>query len=191
MAAAHILSLPQIDPDERARLIEEATAIFWVTAGSPNFDSPLEGRTFYMRWFGRYLEAQPELFFLALDADGDAIGYLAGCLQTFSAAARPLADDAGYYAQSVRAALASYPTHFHINVKPGHQGQGVGRRLVERLFEACAAAGSPGIHVVTGAQSRAVDFYQSCGFERVTIAGADPRLAVLVKRLPRREAGKT
>jgi ribosomal protein S18 acetylase RimI-like enzyme len=191
MAAVHILSLSELEPGERPRILEEAAAIFWVTAGSPTFDSPAEGQAFYMRWFGRYLETQPELFFLAVDDGGAAIGYLAGLLDTFSAAARPIAGDIAYYTPSFRAGVASYPSHFHINVKPGHQGKGLGRRLVERLCEDCAVAGSSGIHVVTGAQSRAVDFYRSCGFERVTIAGADPGLAVLVTPLSRREAGKT
>ncbi len=121
----------------------------------------------------------PEAVLLALDGGG-VVGYLAACLDTFSEAARPIADDIPYYTPSFRAALSAYPAHFHINVKPGQQGKGVGRRLVSRLLEACDTAGSTGVHVVTGAESRAVDFYEACGFRRVALCEADPRLAILV-----------
>ncbi len=184
---ARIVALMDAPPGDRARLIEEATAIFWATAGSRPFESPAAEDVFRQRWFGRYLEADPESFFLVLEDGGGAIGYLAACLDSFSDAARPIAGDIGYFTPPFRAAVARYPSHFHINVKPGYQGQGTGRRLVARLIEACGAAGSSGIHVVTGASSRAVAFYESCGFRRIAIPEADPGLAVLVMPLSRRE----
>ncbi len=134
---------------------------------------------FCERWFGRYLDTQPGSFYLALDGGGAAVGYLAGCLDSFSRSARGIIRDIPNYTPAFRKAVASYPSHFHINVKPGYQGNGIGRLLVARFLEACAAAGSTGVHVVTGAQSPAVRFYQACGFKPLDLPEADQDLAVL------------
>lgn len=180
---AFILSLPETESGERPRLIEEAAAIFWETANSRSFETLAAQNAYYRRWFGRYLETEPERFFLALDGSGSVIGYLAGCSDTFSGAARAIAGDISFYTPASRAELSRYPSHFHINVKPGRQGAGVGRRLVARLVQTLGEAGASGIHVVTGAQSRAVQFYEACGFQQV--AQADPNIAVLVLPLIR------
>jgi ribosomal protein S18 acetylase RimI-like enzyme len=188
---ACILSLAETASAERLRLIQEAVAIFWETAYSRSFETLAAQDAYYRRWFGRYLEAEPERFFLALDGGGSVIGYLAGCSDTFSDAARHIAGDISFYTPAFRAALSRYPSHFHINVKPGRQGGGVGRHLVARLLQTLGEAGAAGVHVVTGAESRAVHFYEACGFQRVAIAQADAKLAVLVLPLSRREVGKS
>jgi GNAT superfamily N-acetyltransferase len=186
---ARILSLPETESGERPRLIEEAAAIFWETAYTRSFETLAAEDAYYRRWFGRYLDTEPERFFLALDGGGSVVGYLAGCADTFAPAARPIAEEISFYTPAFRAALLPYPSHFHINVKPGRQGGGVGRRLVARFVQCLGEAGASGVHVVTGAQSRAVHFYEACGFERIAIE-ADPKLAVLVLPLSRREVGK-
>lgn len=63
--------------------------------------------------------------------------------------------------------LDEYPAHFHIDLLPAVQGQGLGRELVERhLVTALAEAGIPGVHVTTDpANVRAGRFYRSLGFE--------------------------
>jgi GNAT superfamily N-acetyltransferase len=186
-----ILAIADAPPKDRALLTERATAIFWATAGSQSFESPAAESAFYRRWFGLYLESEPERFFLALDDGGAVTGYLAACLDSFAAGVQPIVDSIDYYTPAFRAAVSPYPSHFHINVKPGFQGQGVGRRLVARLIESCASAGSCGIHVVTGASSSAVSFYEVCGFRRIAIAAAASGLAVLVAPLSRLEVGET
>jgi ribosomal protein S18 acetylase RimI-like enzyme len=188
---ACILSIPETELSKRCFLIGEAAAIFWETANTRSFETLAARDAYYRRWFERYLETEPERFFLAFEGSGSVAGYLACCSDTFSDAAQHIAGDISFYTPSFRAALCRYPSHFHINVKPGLQGAGVGRRLVERLVQTLGEAGAPGIHVVTGAQSRAVQFYEACGFRRVTIAQTDPSIAVLVLPLLRREAGKS
>ncbi len=178
---ADIVSLTGIAPSERARLIGDATAVFYETAHIQEFKSPPVKDAFYGRWFGNYLETQPASFFMALDGGGSAIGYLAGCLDSFSDAARIIVDDIDYYTPAFIAAMQGYPSHFHINMKPGQQGKGVGRRLVARFIQQCRDSGSSGIHVATGADSHAVKFYETCGFKRLLpLPEADPGLAVLV-----------
>jgi GNAT superfamily N-acetyltransferase len=178
--------IPLIDKDaaERARLVHEATQIFFETANIKVFESVSAQEAFYERWFGHYLKTDPASFLLALDGNGAAIGYLAGCLDSFSEEARIIIDDISFYTPAFCSALRDYPSHFHINVKPGHQGQGVGRLLLARFFQLCRERGSPGIHVVTGPKSRAVDFYRACGFVPLAAPEADSDLALLVYAIP-------
>jgi GNAT superfamily N-acetyltransferase len=183
---ADILPLAETGATDRARLIGEATEIFFETANIKVFESPSSQYAFYQRWFGHYLEAHPALFLLALDEyeNGAAIGYLAGCLDSFSESARIITGNIPFYTPAFCSALRQYPSHFHINVKPGHQGLGVGRLLVARFFKLCQERGSRGIHVVTSAKSLAVEFYRTCGFTPFAVPGADPNLAVLVSAIP-------
>ncbi len=179
-----ILPLSEIAVPQRARAIEQATEVFFETANTTVFESALEKEAFHKRWFGHYLETEPASFFVAVNKSGACIGYLAGCLDSFSEATRIIVDDIAFYTPAFCAVMRAYPSHFHINVKPGHQGKGAGRRLVARFLEYCKDRGSPGVHVATGTESPAVHFYAACGFERITIPQADPDLALLVRALP-------
>ncbi len=119
-----------------------------------------------------------------MDEGGAAIGYLAGCVDSFSQRSRIIIDDIASYTPAFCSALRGYPSHFHINVKPGQQGMGVGRLLIARFFQLCRDRDSRGIHVMTGAKSRAVTFYRTCGFTPLAVPEADPGLAVLVYAIP-------
>ncbi|MFT4078651.1 GNAT family N-acetyltransferase [Rhodomicrobium lacus] len=175
--------LTAIDPSDRDRLLAEATEIFFATANTSAFNSPIVKKAFYQRWFGNYLDLQPLSFFLALDNERHAVGYLAGCLDSFSDESRPILDGMAFYTKNFRAALQDFPSHLHINVKPGQQGRGIGSLLVARFFEQCIEARSPGVHVVTGANSRAVQFYENCGFRRFfPLREVSPDLGLLVHR---------
>ncbi len=58
-----------------------------------------------------------------------------------------------------------YPSHLHVDLLPAVQGGGWGRRLLETLFAALAAAGSPGVHLgVAAANERAIGFYRRMEF---------------------------
>lgn len=64
--------------------------------------------------------------------------------------------------------LAGYPSHLHIDLLPRAQGQGQGRRLLERLFSSLRESGSPGVHLgVGGRNTRAQDFYRHLGFREL------------------------
>ena len=59
------------------------------------------------------------------------------------------------------AILPDYPSHLHIDILPRQQA---GRRLIETLFDAFAAKGSPGVHLFVGARNdRAIAFYRRIG----------------------------
>ena len=177
---ADILPVTEKDTAEGSRLIREATQIFFETGSIKVFESPSAQDAFYQRWFGHYLATDPASFLLALDENGAAIGYLAGCLDSFSEAARIIISDIPFYTPAFCSALRGHPSHLHINIKPGYQGNGVGRLLIARFFKLCRDRGSPGVHVVTGGKSRAVNFYRACGFTPFTVPDAASDLALLV-----------
>jgi GNAT superfamily N-acetyltransferase len=177
------LTLSEADPEKREFWLTQATEIFFQTANTKTFASAEEKSAFFMCWFGNYVRSQPDAFLLAIDK-GEAIGYLAGCLDSYAGASQSIIGDIGYFTPGFREALKAYPSHFHINVKPDYQGRGVGRGLVARFSELCGSAGSPGMHIVTGGMSRAVKFYDSCGFRRFTpFHPASPALAIMVRPL--------
>jgi ribosomal protein S18 acetylase RimI-like enzyme len=68
--------------------------------------------------------------------------------------------------------VAIYPSHLHIDLLPPFQSGGWGRRMVETLFEALRADGSPGVHLsMSTANERAAGFYRHLG---MTELSADP-----------------
>jgi ribosomal protein S18 acetylase RimI-like enzyme len=63
---------------------------------------------------------------------------------------------------------ADYPSHAHIDLLPRAQGQGLGRRMMTRLFEALAERGSPGVHLgLSPHNTGAAAFYRKLGFEEL------------------------
>jgi ribosomal protein S18 acetylase RimI-like enzyme len=71
--------------------------------------------------------------------------------------------------------LARYPAHLHIDLLPGVQGSGWGRRLISTFFAAARTAGAPGVHlVVAGDNTRALGFYDHLGFQRLPVADSAP-----------------
>jgi GNAT superfamily N-acetyltransferase len=169
---------------ERALRLEAAAGIFFQTANQKTFTSAAERAGFYSRWFGRYAEIFPDAFLFGITAEDKVAAYVAGCIASFSEEAKPLIADIAYFTPAFCAALAEYPSHFHINVKPEMQGRGLGRRLCQAFIGLCAARGSQGVHVLTGATSPAVRFYEVCGFARFRLPPAlGTGHTVLVERI--------
>jgi len=71
--------------------------------------------------------------------------------------------------------LAEYPAHLHIDLLPGVQGNGYGRRLIDTFSASVAAAGAAGVHVcVVTANTRALGFYDRVGFTRLDVDDPGP-----------------
>lgn len=134
--------------------------IFFSSSATQEFDSAEMREAFRERWLGRYLEHDPEWFYLAC-VDGAVVGYLAGCIEDPASAVR--FSDIGYF-QVWAGYIASYPAHLHVNVSPRVRDQGLGSRLICRFVGDLSAAGVKGVHLVTGLHSRNVAFYQRNGF---------------------------
>jgi ribosomal protein S18 acetylase RimI-like enzyme len=59
-----------------------------------------------------------------------------------------------------------YPASLHIDILPEAQGQGVGRRLMNRLFNHLKTDQVKGAHLYAGlANTRAIAFYKHLGFD--------------------------
>ena len=99
-----------------------------------------------------------------MNAAGDVCGYLVGSLR--DPAPRPEFNQLAYFADFAGLTI-HYPAHLHINVANGLRSQGVGARLIEAFAQHAAAAGAPGMHIVTGAGMRNVGFYLRNGFDEV------------------------
>lgn len=62
----------------------------------------------------------------------------------------------------------AYPAHLHIDLLPELQGQGWGRRLIERLIAALRERGVTGLHLVASADNAgAIAFYPRLGFTAI------------------------
>jgi ribosomal protein S18 acetylase RimI-like enzyme len=176
------VTLAEIALERRPALFSDATRIFYETSYVRTFESRAASGAFFARWFGNYAKSQADAFFIALDAREQAVAYLAGCIDSFSAATACIRDAIDYYTPAFSSALQDYPSHFHINVEPSFQGKGIGRHLVDRFSRLCRDSGSAGMHVVTNEASPAVKFYEACGFRRLPWpTDAASTLAVLAR----------
>lgn len=141
---------------------------------------------------GYYTDHEPGSLWVA-ELDGQVVGYLTGCLDTRQArsVARKIAMKA-LLAAIGRGALCRartwrllaagvgtvllggaspvpdldrYPAHFHINLRRGARGMGLGRRLVESFRHQVEGARLAGIHVVTrGDNAAGRQFFEAMGF---------------------------
>ncbi|MBD8079707.1 GNAT family N-acetyltransferase [Cellulosimicrobium arenosum] len=145
-------------------------------------------------YLGAYLALEPDLASV-LDDAGDAVGYVVGTRDTLAFEERcerewwpalreryPLDDfpDASRDAELVRLIhaprrtdphlVADYPAHLHVDLLPGAQGGGNGRRLLATLFDALRSAGVPGVHLgVARANVGAVGFYRHLGLTELAV----------------------
>ncbi|OAA56557.1 acetyltransferase [Niveomyces insectorum RCEF 264] len=102
----------------------------------------------------------------AADDDGDS----GGGITVVPAAARAQArQDRALVAADAQP--VAYTAMLHINLLPGYQAAGWGRKLITTYLAAAARAGARGVHLgVSGENTKVVPFYERMGF-RVTPGG--------------------
>ena len=161
MSDANVTIVPYLALAGREGLDAELDAIFFAASETRDFPSEDARAAFRERWLGRYLTHFPGDALLAVGPDGGVAGYLAGCLE--APAATGLFGDIAYF-EAFEALIAAFPAHLHINLAPRYRGKGVGSRLIAAFVLHAEAAGSAGVHVVTGKGMRNVGFYQRNGF---------------------------
>lgn len=62
--------------------------------------------------------------------------------------------------------VVAYPAHFHIDLLERTRGSGLGRTLLERLFEELRSRSIRGVHMgVDPRNTNAISFYEHLGFE--------------------------
>lgn len=141
-----------------------------------------------------YVHLDPDLAFV-VDDGGRAVGYIVGTADTARFVRRfreewlpPLAGryprPEGEPADSdemmrellhtpermVLPELAGHPAHLHIDLLPGHQRAGHGRRLIETFVAALAAKGVRGLHLAMVTENTAARaFYDRVGFTVIDV----------------------
>lgn len=145
-----------------------------------------------------YAVLEPELTFVVDDGQGQAVGYVlgtgdtAGFVERFRDEWLPTVADRWPAPQGEPAtpsevmagllhvpdrmivpALAGYPAHLHIDVLPGHQGQGNGRALMNAFLGALADRAVPAVHLgMLTANTSARAFYDRLGFHEIDVPDA-------------------
>jgi GNAT superfamily N-acetyltransferase len=171
-----ILQFGQIDP---AMAVQGIDAIFWETTVRPPMLGADRG-AFRELWLGQYLRHEPEHVHIAWDAATQRIaGYLVGCWD--NPALSPRFASLSYF-QTFAAACSRYPAHLHVNLTEPYRGRGIGGRLINVFAADTAAAGLPGMHVVTGGAARNVGFYTRLGFNRIASTARNDQETVFLGR---------
>jgi len=68
--------------------------------------------------------------------------------------------------------LAGYPAHLHIDLLPGYQGHGLGRRLMDAFLAELRARGVGSVHLgMDPANTGARAFYDRLGFAPIEVPG--------------------
>jgi GNAT superfamily N-acetyltransferase len=137
--------------------------IFFEASNVKSFAGDLERAAFRERWLGRYLNRDPQLAFIALEGGKEVAGYIVGALKDPASSAD--FSDIWYFRQFA-ALTQRYPAHLHINLAPRHRNKGLGGALIARFVSEVRAAGTPGVHVVTGEGARNIGFYARNGFHQ-------------------------
>lgn len=79
--------------------------------------------------------------------------------------------------------LHPWPAHGHIDLLEEARGRRIGRRAMEHLMEALAAAGAPGMHLgVSPINRNAQAFYRKLGFEALKDASLPRHTTFMVRR---------
>ncbi len=178
-----IRETPSIFPLRKVAITHAVTggldAIFYEASGTQVFATPQARSAFRERWLGSYLGRCSNNIFIAFDGTGNVAGYVVGALD--DPAKNSEYAELGYF-QDFAHWTALYPAHLHINVASQHRSMGLGARLVEAFANHAAAAGCPGVHVVTGAGLRNVGFYLRNGFEALAEAPWNGKTVVMLGR---------
>ena len=159
-------------------LLAQVEAIFFEASGRTLTPGP-EREAFRERWLGRYLLGGSDVVLLALEGSDRVAGYLVGALE--NPAEQPRFADIRYLHTDFAELCRRFPAHLHINLAPAFRSRGIGGRLIE-AFAVRAAAGAPGMHVVTGEGMRNVGFYLRRGFLPCARARWNGRMVVFLAR---------
>ena len=79
--------------------------------------------------------------------------------------------------------LDHYPAHLHIGILPAHQGNGIGRELIDSFVVALRSRNVSGVHVgISSANRAALTFFLHVGFRRIDVDG-EPNAIYLGREL--------
>ena len=123
-----------------------------------------------------FYEKYPEYFLVALDQE-EILGYI--CCAPTSIDQPELAELMSHYKKFTEQ-YEEYPAHLHINCHPESQGMGVGTVLINALCDKLQSDSISAVHLITGVNSRNVEFYKKNKFKKIHKIG---NLLLLGKKL--------
>jgi len=175
-------------------------AVFRIAADTAFFGEPvetfLEDRRLFCDLFYRYYtDLEPEHAWVAV-ADGQAVGFLMGCVNTPAQRrlwARKILPAATWrilhgkhrlgarswryawgtvrgilHGELLRVDMRQYPAHLYVNVDAAWRGRGLGRRLIEAYLSQLRQLEVPGVYLdTTDMNPAACRLYEKMGFQVV------------------------
>lgn len=157
-----ILRWPELSPEDKGLALPQFKEIFYLTSSRKQFSSSDERDLFWRSWTQYYFDHEPQYIYLAFDESGKVCGYLTGCENSARALDEIKKSISSYECFSDQ--FGEFPAHLHINCHPNRQGQGWGRRLVEKFVEDLASKNIRGVHLITSPGEENVHFYSRLNF---------------------------
>lgn len=145
--------------------VEILIELFFENSSRKEFSTPQEKTKFLDIWFNIYLEEWPENIFIALNTQQELMGYLLGCSCSEKAndTLSPLNSSYSVFYEN----FFDFPAHLHVNVAREHQGQGVGKSLIEKFQYKLKDDNIQGLHAITSSEATNIKFYEKLGFLKI------------------------
>ena len=137
----------------------QVAEVFWETTTRVQFSSATERQQFQNQYLDDYLH---QVAFVAVEGE-QVLGHIIAQLDTFATESTWAPHLAIF-----REEYARYPAHLHINCRSAAQGQGLGGQLLAALEKDLYARGVTGLHLITAADARNVNFYRKYGYLEVS-----------------------
>lgn len=161
----YIISYKDLN-DKTGFIKAQIKTIFYLTSQKKDFDNDLEKQEFANKWLTPYLDHFPEHTLVSIDKNNIVSGYLTGCPDTLNS----LSNFNFNYMNNFKHLYDKFPAHFHINVHPKFQGQGVGKQLVEQFEDGMMNLKIKGSHIVTHPNAININFYKKTGYTNTEIS---------------------
>lgn len=139
----------------KAQDYSQVVEVFWETTTRKEFASETERQQFQHQYLDVYLD---QLAFVAVEHH-QVMGYIVGQLDTLKTEASWPA-----HLSIFREEYTQYPAHLHINCCNASQGKGLGGQLLAALETELRGLGVKGLHLITAAEARNVNFYKKYGY---------------------------
>ena len=140
-------------------LRDQVEEIFFESSTKKKFTNNKERDDFLWKYLGFYLAHYPEYAWVFLSGS-KVLGYVIGMPFTHD----PTLFSLQSHLKKFEFLFDAYPAHLHINCHIDSRGKGVGRCLLEQLFEQMRLEHIPGVHILTGKTSDNRHFYEKLGF---------------------------
>ncbi|MCB0348962.1 MAG: GNAT family N-acetyltransferase [Bdellovibrionales bacterium] len=118
--------------------------------------------SYFEKWVGIYYKNWPDWFFVAVK-DNEILGYICACPNSLAAI-----DKISFKSYHLfKEVYKDNPVHFHINVKAGITGKGIGAQLLHAITHKASSEGYKNLHIITSSHEKNVNFYHKYGFKTI------------------------